>query len=113
MQYTQEEGNYSQWIFGLSIKKVTKLNQDPIWIARVAVKTSESPYIDGMDINFMIVNAGIIIEASYYENTPDFQGGSDEDCIQWLKGHGTIFYLQRANPYNQPNQVKVDDANGN
>lgn len=84
----KDEASYSQWILGVSIKKdigKDRIIGSPTYIARVVVKTSESQYVDGMDISFMVPEDDVIIEANYYENTPDFHGGMVEDSLRWLK----------------------------
>ncbi|WP_303859848.1 hypothetical protein [Alkalibaculum bacchi] len=89
-------GDYSQWVLGVSI---IKKGADQIYIARVAVKTNESPYVDGMDIFFMEAEDEVVIEVNYFEKTPVFNGGTVEDCITWLKELNDICYLQLQDPY--------------
>lgn len=108
LEHQEEDSNYSQWVMGVSIiedRATNNIAEKPIYIARVIVKTSESPYVDGMDISFMIPKEDVIIEANYYENTPEFQGGTEEDSLKWL-GIEDIYYLQLDNPF-----LKSDDIN--
>lgn len=56
-----------QWLMGLSIK----LEESGKHRLRVVVKTSESPYVDGMEIDFQVIKGQIELEPSYYENSPD------------------------------------------
>ncbi|WFA09517.1 hypothetical protein [Tissierella sp. Yu-01] len=102
LEFTNKGTNYSQWVLGVNINKISakdKVTGNPIYIARVVVKTSDSPYVDGMDIVFMAPEEDIIIEAKYYEKTPEFQGGTVEDSIEWLMKMNGIYYLQLDNPF--------------
>jgi len=102
LEYTESNINYSQWVLGVSIKKDRSKDRtigSPTYIARVAVKTSESPYVDGMDVLFTMPEDDVIIQANYYENTPEFQGGTVESSLIWLKVLEEIYYLQLNNPY--------------
>ena len=96
----QKEG-YSQWVMGVSIikEKETAPANIPRYVARVIVLTSESPYVDGMQINFMMLEEDVIIGANYYENTPEFQGGTQLDALRWLRELGEEIYTQIENPY--------------
>jgi len=64
--------------------------------ARVVVKTNESDLVDGMDISFTLEP---IIDPSYYENSPDYMGGTIEDSVHWLKHHGKIVLEQLDDPF--------------
>ena len=96
----QKEG-YSQWVMGVSIikEKETAAANIARYVARVIVLTSESPYVDGMQINFMMLEEDVIIGANYYENTPEFQGGTQLDALRWLRELGEEVYTQIENPY--------------
>ena len=98
----QKEG-YSQWVMGVSIikEKETAAANIARYVARVIVLTSESPYVDGMQINFMMLEEDVIIGANYYENTPEFQGGTQLDALRWLRELGEEVYTQIENPYIQ------------
>lgn len=75
---------------GISIKfKADRLN-----LLRVVVKTSESPYVDGMDIGFMVIDGLIELDPRFYENGPDLMGSSEDTSIKWLSELGKIIYLQ-------------------
>ena len=96
----QKEG-YSQWVMGVSIikEKETAPANIPRYVARVIVLTSESPYVDGMDIVFTNSNDNVDIDHNYYENTPEFQGGTQLDALRWLRELGEEVYTQIENPY--------------
>ena len=96
----QKEG-YSQWVMGVSIikEKETAAANIARYVARVIVLTSESPYVDGMQINFMMLEEDVIIGANYYENTPECQGGTQLDALRWLRELGEEVYTQIENPY--------------
>lgn len=83
-----------QWLMGISMK----LEKTGTSTMRIVVKTSESPYVDGMDIGFMIIDGQLEIEP-FYENGPDLMGSPELDSIKWLSKLGEIFYLQLENPY--------------
>ena len=97
LAYTDTDNNYSQWVLGVSVKKDRTLGS-PTYLARVVVKTNESPFVDGMEVLFMVPEDDVIIEANYYEKTPDFQGGSVESSLKWLAGLEDIYYLQLDDP---------------
>lgn len=103
LEYNDQENQYSQWILGISIGKS---NTKDIYTARVVVKTSESIYVDGMDIIFKVVDEKVQIDPNYYENTPECQGGTIKDSIRWLRENGKIYYLQLENPH-----LKIFDRN--
>lgn len=108
LEYTESNINYSQWVLGVSIKKDRSKDRvigSPVYIARVAVKTSESPYVDGMDVLFTMPEDDVIIQANYYENTPEFQGGTVESSLIWLKVLEEIHYLQLNNPYEKDGEA--------
>jgi phage anti-repressor protein len=100
LEYSDVENNYSQWILGLSLKQKEVAEEEDRYLARVVVKTNESPYVDGMDIDLSVSNKGeALIDPNYFENTPEFQGGSLESALDWLRNAGEIFYMQTVNPY--------------
>lgn len=116
LEFTNEDINYSQQVLGVSIRKERGKDRvigKPIYTARVVVKTSESPYVDGMDIIFMSPEDEVIIEANYYENTPEYQGGSVVDSLNWLRILEDIYYLQLENPFAKNDPNKVDGNNDN
>ena len=84
----------SQWLMGVSLKQRTSAE----YLARVTVKTSESPYIDGMDIKVLFVDGKLHLEEDYFENTPELLGSPEDDAINWLKQLGNLIYLQLENP---------------
>lgn len=94
------DGDYSQWIVGISIRKLGtgRAAKEGVYTARVVVKTNESPYVDGMDILFKANGDNIEIDPLYYENTPEYQGG--EDAVEWLKRNGEVVYRQMEDPFN-------------
>lgn len=94
--------NYSQWILGVSIRKEGtegRVVGNPKYTARVVIKTSQSPFVDGMDIGFTVPGEDVLIDSDYFENTPEFQGGTVGDSLRWLKELEEIYYLQLDNPY--------------
>lgn len=109
LEHHDADTNYSQWVLGVSIKKERTNDSivgNPMYLARVVVKTSDSPYVDGMDITFMVPEDDVIIEAKYFENTPEFQGGTEEDSLRWI-GLDEIYYLQLDNPF--PKAVDMNE----
>ena len=101
LEYADKDCGYSQWVLGVSIKKDRSKHRiigSPTYIARVVVKTNESPFVDGMDVLFTLPEDDVIIELNYYENTPEFQGGSVESSLKWLAKLEDIYYLQLDDP---------------
>lgn len=70
------DGDYSQWIVGISIRKLGtgRAVKEGVYTARVVLQTNESQYVDGMDILFKANGDSIEIDPLYYENTPEYQG---------------------------------------
>jgi phage anti-repressor protein len=100
LEYSDVENNYSQWILGLSLKQKEGVEDEDMYMVRVALKTNESFYVDGMDIDLTVSQTGeATIDPNYYENTPELQGGTLESALNWLNNAGEIFYLQTVNPY--------------
>lgn len=87
--------NYSQWILGISINDHRK----QCVVARVVIKTNESPYVDGMDILFDRMDDQLTMDSKYYENSPDFMGGTVEDSFKWLQRQGDLIYQQMDDPF--------------
>lgn len=87
--------NYSQWILGISINDHRK----QCVVARVVIKTNESPYVDGMDIIFDRMDDQLTMDSNYYENSPDFMGGTVEDSFKWLQRQGDLIYHQMDDPF--------------
>lgn len=72
-------------------KSATQLEQ--------VTKTNQSPYVDGMDIDFAEENGKMIIDPLYYEDTPDLMESSLKDSITWiLELNKEIVYLEQINP---------------
>lgn len=94
------DGDYSQWIVGISIRKLGngRAAKEGVYTARVVVKTNESPYVDGMDILFKASGDSIEIDPLYYENTPEYQGGEVGDAVRWLEKNGETVYRQIGEP---------------
>lgn len=103
LQYKDSKNGYTQWIMGLSIKKQPKsifsMGQDSIYTARTLIKTSEGPYVDGMDITFTKNHDKVEIDPEYYENGPSVEGAKVEDALRWLEKLGEEVYIQIENPY--------------
>ena len=102
LENTDSSSNYSQWILGVSIRN--KRTEGSVvgnakYTARVVVKTNQSPFVDGMDIEFTVPEDDVLIDPDYFENTPEFQGGTVKDSLNWLKRIGEIYYLQLENPF--------------
>ena len=91
LEYTDEM--YSQWILGLSVKEV-----EQSFNIRVALKTSESPYVDGMEISDVLVKDNTVFLPDYFENTPDLQGSEIKYALAWLKNLGEVCYIQLDDP---------------
>ena len=97
LEYQEPTGDYAQWLMGISLPSVIERKNDQLVItARVVVKTSDSEYVDGMDIAFSLEP---IIDPNYYQNSPDYHGGSIEDSQPWLKKHGKVILEQLDNPF--------------
>ena len=87
----QEPGtNDHQWIMGISINDDRK----QCVIVRVVLKTNGSPYVDGMDILFDKTSDQLTMDPNYYQNSPDFMGGTVTDSFKWLRNHGDLIYQQ-------------------
>lgn len=102
LEITDEANNYNQWVLGVSVREdfsKTRVLENPYYTVRVVVKTSDSPYVDGMDISFWIQNGEVQMDPEYFENGPDFQGGTVTGAISWLEQLANIYYLQVANPH--------------
>ena len=84
-----------QWVMGIGLRKLTSDE----YLARVTVKTSESPYIDGMDIKVYVVDGQVKLEDAYYENSPDLMGSPQEDAVAWMEKLDQVIYLQLENPW--------------
>jgi len=99
----RQEEEYCQWILGAAIKKKRRglVPGEPNYTARVVVKTNESIYVDGMDIEVKIVENEAVLAPDYFENTPEYQGGEIVDAINWMKNLADICYLQFENPYKE------------
>ncbi|OHW61865.1 hypothetical protein EUAN_16280 [Andreesenia angusta] len=78
------DGDYSQWIVGISIRKLgaDRITREVIYTARVVVQTNESPYVDGVDILFKSNGDSIEIDSLYYENTPEYQRCEVDDAVE-------------------------------
>ena len=90
LEYQEPTGDYAQWLMGISLPSVIERKNNQLMItARVVVKTSDSEYVDGMDIAFSLEP---IIDPNYYQNSPDYHGGSIQNtrgrfycALFWLK----------------------------
>ena len=83
-----------QWLMGVSLKEQPSAE----YLVRVTVKTSESPYIDGMDIKVYLEDNKLHLEEDYFENTPELLGSPEEDAVKWHRKLGELIYLQLENP---------------
>lgn len=87
-------------MLGLSIRKERPEDKAVGYLkytARVVVKTNESPYVDGMNIVVIIVGDSVVIYPNCFENTPELQGGTVENSLNWIKELEEISYLQIVN----------------
>lgn len=76
---------------GISItEEVTP--DERIFTARAVLQTSESRYVDGMDIIFTLEDGEFEMDPLFYENTPEYQGGEVDDALMWLEQNGEIVY---------------------
>lgn len=103
LEYHEPEQHYSQWIMGVSINNVrqgeTKDSQTVI--ARTVVKTNQSPYVDGMDIDFAVKDGQLTMNKTYFENSPEYMGGTIKDSLAWMQVHGDLVYQQMDDPYDE------------
>lgn len=95
-EYTEEyKGKFEfQCLMGVSLSK-TFSNE---YLVRVTVKTSESPYIDGMSIKVFVVNGQVKLEEDYFEHSPELLGSPEDDAVKWHEILGELIYLQLENP---------------
>lgn len=95
-EYTEEyKGKFEfQWLMGVSLNKIFS-NE---YLVRVSVKTSESPYIDGMSIKVSVVNGRVKLEEDYFEQSPELMGSPEADAVKWHENLGEVIYLQLENP---------------
>ena len=105
LEYYSTEEDYSQWIMAAVLKKklITKTMEKgkEIYVVRTVLKTSESPYVDGADIQVIVdlVKQEAFVEEESLEEGPIFHGGGEEDSLRWLENIGKIQYLQKENPF--------------
>ena len=88
----------SQWLMGVSLTRVSSRETSAEYLVRVTVKTSESPYIDGMGIKVYLEDNKLHLEEDYFENTPELLGSPEEDAVKWHRKLGELIYLQLENP---------------
>ena len=111
LEFKEINSDYSQWLQGVSLPTIIERKNNHLSLtARVVVKTSDSEYVDGMDIAFSLES---IIEPHYYQNSPDYHGGSIEDSQPWLKKHGKVILEQMDNPFEAGSlkDLLVDELN--
>ena len=102
LEVTDVANDYNQWVLGVSIREErnkSKVLKNPYYTVRVVVKTSDSSYVDGMDIAFWVADGKVQIDPEYFENWPDLQGGTVIGAINWLEQLGDFYYLKLANQY--------------
>lgn len=88
LEYTDKDCGYSQWVLGVSIKKDRSKHRiigSPTYIARVVVKTNESPFVDGMDVLFTMPEDG------KGTKTVISYAGDIKGFLNWLKGKKVAF----------------------
>lgn len=93
-----EDGTYySQWVMAVAIKEVSKTS----YLARIVIKTSGSPYVDGTDITINIMEDGQAeLDLSFAEKEPIFHGGEGADSIRWIENINNFSYMQPEDPFN-------------
>lgn len=97
LDYQETSSDYAQWLQAVSFPRAIEKKDGQFLITvRVVVQTNESELVDGMDIAFTLEP---LIDPDYYNNSPDYHGGSIEDSQAWLKHHGEVIYQQVSNPY--------------
>ena len=102
MNYTDPLDNYSQWLMGVSLQKnEAQVNEDVSYTARIVTKTNQSPFVDGMDIEFTEKDHKMIIDPLYYENSPNLMGSPIRASIEWMCKMGDIIYLEQIDPHKE------------
>ena len=97
LEFKEINSDYSQWLQGVSLPTIIERKNNHLSLtARVVVKTSTSDLVVGMDIDFTLEP---LIDPNYYENSPNFMGGSIASSQVWLKSHGKLILVQLVNPF--------------
>lgn len=66
---------------------------------RVVLKTSESDYVDGMQLTAISVDGKVKLDENYYEQTPEYQGGEIIPAIDWINQlKGSVDYIRILEP---------------
>ena len=92
LEFKEINNDYSQRLQGVSLPTIIERKNNHLSLtARVVVKTSTSDLVDGMDIDFTLEP---LMDPSYYENSPNFMGGSIASSQVWLKSHGKLILEQ-------------------
>lgn len=87
------ERKCEQWVLGISIRE-----EGSALIARVAVAVSDTDLVDGMDIVFTIADNGLLMDADYWEQAPDFEGGTVTSALDWLMKGGSLIHFSIQPP---------------
>ena len=87
--------DYAQWLALVSIRKDSAVD---VYTARVILAVSDSPFVDGMDIQFTAVGDTVTIDPYFYENGPDYMGGTLGSAVDWVLRNGDLVYVQLWQP---------------
>lgn len=95
-----------QWVLGVSIRQ-----ESEALIARVAVAVSDTDLVDGMDIRFDETDGGVVMDAEYWEQAPDFEGGTVSSALEWMQSGGVLIYFSALPPEQYGNTIGAADGN--
>ncbi len=91
------KGDYAQWVMALAVRP----EEESKYFARVLLKTSTSPYVDGTDIRVDVDLSGAFatLREEDLEAGPIYHGGPEKEGLLWLEELGKTCYLQQTNPF--------------
>ena len=95
-----------QWVLGVSIRQ-----ESEALIARVAVAVSDTDLVDGMDIRFDETDGSVVMDAEYWEQAPDFEGGTVSSALEWILSGGVLIYFSALPPEQYGNTLGAADGN--
>ena len=95
-----------QWVLGVSIRQ-----ESEALIARVGVELSDTDLVDGMEIRFEETDSSVVMDAEYWEQAPDFEGGTVSSSLEWMQSGGVLIYFSALPPEQYGNTLGA--ANGN
>ncbi len=93
-EFDYRQDQYKQWILAAGLKEGGKNR----YTARVVLITSDSPLLDGMDIEVTVTPVGAVLDPDFYLDTPELQGSLVRDALNWVQQLAPIVYLQLACP---------------